>query len=92
MGKKKAKPAGTPADAEKELGNKAFSDGRYTEALEHYSKAIEMSTESPNHVYYSNRAQVYIVLTKYQNAIEDCDKSLQIDANFIKSFYRKTTA
>ena len=51
-----------------------------------------MSQDNPNHVYYSNRANVYNLLNKYQNAIEDCDTAIKIDPKFVKSYFRKAKA
>ena len=51
-----------------------------------------MSKENPNHVYYANRANVYIELLKYKNCIEDCDTAIKIDPKFVKSYLRKAKA
>ena len=45
MGKKKAKSGGNNPDAIKELGNKAFTLGKYDEAIQHYTQAIEMTKD-----------------------------------------------
>jgi len=55
MGKKggKANKNTNDPDALKEAGNKAFAAKNFEEAIEFYSKAIELNPE--NHVYFSNR-------------------------------------
>jgi len=61
MGKKKAAPKNN-ADALKEAGNKAFAVRNFTESVKQYTMAIEISIESPNHVYFANRANAYLEL------------------------------
>ena len=57
MGKKKAKAKDTDnPEAIKELGNKAFLAKDFQEAIKHYTQAIEMTQDAPNHIYFSNRA------------------------------------
>ena len=80
------------ADEVKNLGNKAFVAKNFNEALKQYTLAIEMSTDSPNHVYYANRGNTYLALEMYQECIQDCDKAIQIDPNYIKSYMRKVKA
>ena len=93
MGKKKAKTANKD-DPEfvKEQGNKAFQAQKYDEAVYYYTNAIDLSKDSPNHVYYANRANVYIELLKYSNCIEDCDIAINIEPKFVKSYIRKAKA
>lgn len=67
-------------------------NGNYVEAINCYTKAIELSHLNP--VFYSNSkeclsvisigAQAYIQLGDYAKAIEDCDSALQLDPKHIK--------
>ena len=92
MGKKgKASNTDGP-EAMKELGNKAFAAFQFSDALKHYSSAIELSSDSPNHVYYSNRANCFLELQKFAEAILDCDKAIELCPSFAKSYYRKGKA
>lgn len=59
----------------KDLGNKAFGSSRYQEAVELYTKAIEVE---PNAVLYSNRAISYLKLQEWNKALQDCDTGLAI--------------
>jgi len=52
MGKGK-KPSKTNPEALKEAGNKSFSQGQFEEAIEFYTKAIQLKNDS--HIYFSNR-------------------------------------
>jgi tetratricopeptide (TPR) repeat protein len=90
MGKSKA----TANDAEscKVQGNKHFSNGKYTEATEWYTKAIEM--DGFNHIYFANSksnifltfvgANAYIENGQPELAIEDCDAAIKIEPTFVK--------
>ena len=62
MGKSKKKPNNDPnnPDALKEAGNKAFQSGKIEEAIDLYTKAINLSEKTPNHIYFSNRANAYL--------------------------------
>ena len=60
MGKKKPKADTNNPEAIKELGNKSFALEKYQEAIDHYSKAIKLTEDKPNHVYYANRANAYL--------------------------------
>jgi tetratricopeptide (TPR) repeat protein len=84
MGKKKAANKNDP-EALKEAGNKSFIAGNYAEAIKNYTLAIEIQ---PNHIYYSNRANAHLELNQFDECIEDCKKSLELDKTFAKSYYR----
>lgn len=55
-----------------------------------YAKAIDC--DARDHLVYSNRAAVRLLLKKNQEALEDCEKCLDIDASFIKAHFRKAQA
>eukprot|EP01102_Stenamoeba_stenopodia_P010318 TRINITY_DN3098_c0_g1_i2.p1 TRINITY_DN3098_c0_g1~~TRINITY_DN3098_c0_g1_i2.p1 ORF type:complete len:260 (-),score=58.98 TRINITY_DN3098_c0_g1_i2:941-1633(-) len=80
----------TEADKLKEEANKQFGRGRYSEALELYSKAIELVND--NAILYSNRAFCHIKLENYGSAIADATKSIELDPKYIKGYYRRGTA
>lgn len=72
----------TPADNSGELreqGNQAFKQGRFQEAIDRYTDALkiladlQLSDSIKNDLTkcYSNRAQCYINLEQYDDAIED---------------------
>lgn len=71
----------------KDQGNAFLKAQKYDEAIEAYTKAIEVDASNP--IFYSNRAQVHIKLENYGLAIIDCDKALEADPNFMKAYYRK---
>lgn len=71
----------------KNEGNTFLSEHKYDEAISSYTKAIELDSKNP--IFYSNRAQVHIKLENYGFALEDCNKALEVDPNFIKAHYRR---
>ena len=77
-------------DKFKDLGNKAFQSGNYEEAVEMFSKAIEVN---PNEaVYYSNRSGSYASLKNYDKALEDGTKCVQLRPEWGKAYQRKGLA
>lgn len=75
------------AHLEKERGNKLVGMMDYEKAIGHYTAAIELYDQEP--AYYTNRAQCYLKLAKYQLAIEDCNKAFALDKTFYKAYYRR---
>lgn len=66
-------------------GNKAYNDKKYEEAIEYYSKAIEIN-ENFTEAYFSKCA-AYINLQKFYNAIEDYKKILELNPNYTDAYY-----
>ncbi|XP_030528037.1 small glutamine-rich tetratricopeptide repeat-containing protein [Rhodamnia argentea] len=78
------------AETLKSRGNKAMQSKLYADAIELYTCAIALCE---NHaVYYSNRAAAYTQIGKFDDAIKDCHKSLEIDPNYSKAYSRLGTA
>ena len=46
------------AEKEKDVGNTAFSGGKFDEAIEHFTCVLKLG--GPNCVYYTNRAACYL--------------------------------
>lgn len=47
-----------------------------------------ISLDSTNPIYYCNRAAAYNALGKYYDAIEDCQKAIQLDSTYSKAYCR----
>jgi len=77
------------AEEEKEKGNEAFKNGNIEEAIKRYAEAIKRDPK--NEIYYSNRAAAYTKVGEYKLAEADCDKSLELNPNFVKAYTRKGT-
>ncbi|XWS25144.1 hypothetical protein CRYUN_Cryun27aG0045300 [Craigia yunnanensis] len=67
-------------------GNRAMQSKLYSDAIELYSVAVSLCDD--NAVYYCNRAAAYTQIQKYNEAIRDCLKSIEIDPNYSKAYSR----
>ncbi|XP_040181946.1 tetratricopeptide repeat protein 12 [Rana temporaria] len=71
------------ANALKEMGNEAYAKGDYETAIQRYSEGLEKLRDMT--VLYTNRAQAFIKLQKYHNAITDCEWALKCDGKCLKA-------
>ncbi|KAL4878292.1 hypothetical protein BJY04DRAFT_196209 [Aspergillus karnatakaensis] len=78
------------ADALKAEGNKAFSAKDYPTAIEKFTQAIEL--DASNHVLFSNRSAVYAAQGKYEEALTDAEKAVEIKPDWSKGHQRKGAA
>eukprot|EP00924_Labyrinthula_sp_SR-Ha-C_P000858 maker-scaffold_7-snap-gene-6.35-mRNA-1 protein AED:0.01 eAED:0.01 QI:125/1/1/1/1/1/3/164/509 len=67
-------------------GNEWYKQGKYREAIESYSKAIDLEPE--NSAFYNNRAAAYLMSGKTLNAITDARKSVKLDPENVKALVR----
>lgn len=74
----------------KEKGNAALQTGDYDEAIRCYTDAIAL--DGNNHVLYSNRSAAYAKSEKYQQALEDAEKTVSLKADWGKGYSRKGSA
>uniref|UniRef100_A0A7C9FMX1 STI1 domain-containing protein n=1 Tax=Opuntia streptacantha TaxID=393608 RepID=A0A7C9FMX1_OPUST len=74
------------ADEAKAKGNAAFSAGNYTEAIKHFTEAINLAPT--NHVLYSNRSAAYASLHNYSDALSDAKKTVELKADWSKGYSR----
>ncbi|KAL8277155.1 hypothetical protein RQP46_010483 [Phenoliferia psychrophenolica] len=81
----------SPED-EKNKGNLAFREQDFERAVRHYSTAIEMDVDPGNPLYYTNRAQAYLKLERWDAADADCTSALQLDKTLSKAYWRRATA
>ena len=84
------------AEEYNKIANNFYKEKNYTEAINYYTKAINMSKEStlPNEnvsKYYCNRSNSFLCLDKYDEAINDANISINLNENY-KSYYRKGSA
>jgi mitochondrial import receptor subunit TOM70 len=73
----------------KTLGNQLYSEKKFEEAAEHYSKAIDLS---PTSIFYCNRAACYSNLQQFELAVRDCDEAIKLDQKYAKAFHRRALA
>ncbi|XP_011168268.1 stress-induced-phosphoprotein 1 [Solenopsis invicta] len=74
----------------KEKGNAALQTGNYDEAIKCYTDAIAL--DGSNHVLYSNRSAAYAKSEKYQQALEDAEKTVSLKPDWGKGYSRKGSA
>ncbi len=77
-------------DELKNKGNACFKEGQLDQAVELYSKALELSPTG--YVALSNRSLALYKLEKYELALEDADKCTQINAKWAKGHLRRAAA
>nr|XP_030122357.3 sperm-associated antigen 1 [Taeniopygia guttata]XP_030122358.3 sperm-associated antigen 1 [Taeniopygia guttata]XP_041569926.1 sperm-associated antigen 1 [Taeniopygia guttata]XP_041569927.1 sperm-associated antigen 1 [Taeniopygia guttata] len=76
------------ATREKEKGNEAFASGDYVEAVTYYTRSLSVI---PTAAVYNNKAQAEIKLQDWDNALEDCEKVLDMEPGNIKALMRRAT-
>ncbi|XP_044750122.1 dnaJ homolog subfamily C member 7 [Coccinella septempunctata] len=74
------------AETKKEHGNELYKTKQYHSALAFYSEAIKICPETAS--YYGNRAACLMMLNRFQDALEDARRSVQLDNKFIKGYVR----
>ncbi|KAH0644154.1 hypothetical protein KY284_032038 [Solanum tuberosum] len=74
------------ADEAKSKGNAAFAAGNFTDAVRHFTEAINLSPN--NHVLYSNRSAAYASLNKYSEALIDAEKTVELKLDWSKGYSR----
>ena len=70
------------AEEAKAKGNAAMGQRNFEEAIKHYSDAIAL--DSANHVLYSNRSAAYASLGKYEEALQDGEKTIEVKPDWVK--------
>ncbi|XP_053693435.1 protein unc-45 homolog B [Sabethes cyaneus] len=77
----------------KERGNEEFKEGYWDSAVTWYTKAIRLGEKHKDlPVFYKNRAAAYLKLEKFEEALEDCSKSLDVCPNDPKALFRRFQA
>jgi DnaJ family protein C protein 7 len=79
-------------DRMKSEGNAAFKSGRYQEAIDTYTQALQVdpSNKGTNSKILQNRALCHSRQKSWKQAIADCEKALELDPSYTKA--RKTRA
>ena len=83
-------PPKGPGEEAKEQGNAHFKAKEYLKAAASYTRAIKAEPE--NHVFFSNRSQAFLKLSKVSKALEDADKCIALAPAFVKGYHRKASA
>lgn len=71
----------------KDEGNAAFKAKKYAEAIEVYSRALEVDPKNKdiNSKLLQNRGASYLNLNKYDEAIADCTEALKLDPSYVRA-------
>ncbi|KZV40986.1 hsp70-Hsp90 organizing protein 2 [Dorcoceras hygrometricum] len=74
------------ADEAKAKGNAAFSAGNFTDAVTHFTEAINLAPS--NHVLYSNRSAAFASLNNFSEALSDAQKTVELKPDWSKGYSR----
>ncbi|XP_055712961.1 stress-induced-phosphoprotein 1 [Phlebotomus papatasi] len=77
-------------NALKEKGNAALAAGKHDEAIVAYTEALTLNDQ--NYVIYSNRSAAYVKAGKYQEALQDAQKTVSLNPTWAKGYSRLGTA
>ncbi|XP_059478003.1 RNA polymerase II-associated protein 3 [Neocloeon triangulifer] len=78
------------ANYEKENGNTNVKNKKWKEAIGCYTRAIAYDATNP--IFFANRALCYLKIEKFEGAVEDCSKALELDSNYVKAYLRRGSA
>ncbi|MEE6512041.1 hypothetical protein FKM82_018932 [Ascaphus truei] len=78
------------AEELKAQANEYFRVKDYDRAVQYYTQAIALSQDSA--IYYGNRSLAYLRTECYGYALADASRAIQLDAKYIKGYYRRATS
>ena len=76
----------------KSKGNRFFKEGKYSDAIDCYTKAIEECPADKKEdlsTFYQNRAASYEMLKKHEEVIDDCTKAIDLNNRYVKALVRR---
>ncbi|KAL5128680.1 TPR repeat-containing thioredoxin TTL1 [Glycine soja] len=76
-------------EVSKSLGNDAYKQGRFEEALALYDRAIAL--DSNKAIYHCNKSAALIGLGRLQEAIVECEESIKLDPSYVRAHNRLAT-
>jgi DnaJ homolog subfamily C member 7 len=78
-------------EKQKEKANETFKNGKYHEAIEQYTKLLEIDPNNRNFnsTIYANRALCYQKINNNMEALKDINKSISLNENYIKAYMRR---
>jgi stress-induced-phosphoprotein 1 len=75
----------------KEDGNLSWLAGDYPSAIQHFTKAIDMSSSNIEllKVLYSNRSAANLKIMAFKNGLSDAEMCIKLDPMWLKGYARK---
>ncbi|CAK1581070.1 unnamed protein product [Parnassius mnemosyne] len=79
----------SPLSAEelKNKGNECVKDGKFIEAVLHYTHAIKMDPN--NYVLYSNRSYAFLKLDQHYLSLQDANETVKLQPQWAKGYFRR---
>ena len=74
----------------KDKGNGLVKEKKYKDALDCYTKAIEIDPNEP--ILYSNRSAMHFNLSEFNEALIDAETAISINSYYAKAYLRKGKA
>ncbi|GLV31626.1 Stress induced phosphoprotein 1 [Carabus blaptoides fortunei] len=71
----------------KEKGNDALKQGKYEEAVLHYTHAIKL--DAKNYSIYSNRSYAFLKMQQYYYALDDAKETIKLNPQWPKGYFRR---
>ncbi|KAK9512154.1 hypothetical protein O3M35_000638 [Rhynocoris fuscipes] len=75
------------ADNHKKNGNEFVKHGKWKDAIDEYSAAISLYPDDA--IYYGNRSYCFMQLKKWEDAENDCTRSLELKSDYVKVALRR---
>ncbi|XP_071447628.1 tetratricopeptide repeat protein 1-like [Hetaerina americana] len=76
----------------KSEGNDQFKAGNFVESAESYTLALRicpLKYSKERAIMYANRSAAKVKLERYETALEDCTKAVELDGGYLKAWVRK---
>ncbi|XP_039758769.1 hsp70-Hsp90 organizing protein 3-like [Pararge aegeria] len=68
-------------------GNESVKDGKFIEAVLHYTQALKMDPN--NHVLYSNRSFAFLKLDQHYLSLQDANETVRLKPYWAKGYFRR---
>jgi len=90
MSKQQQQEQKSPGEKFKDKGNDEFNKGNYEAAIENYTYATECDPK--NAIFFNNRSNCYHKMGKFDKALRDATKAVELNSGYEKAWFRKAAA
>ncbi|XP_013140539.1 PREDICTED: hsp70-Hsp90 organizing protein 3-like [Papilio polytes] len=87
MDESKKEPQTLSVEELKNKGNECVKDGKFIEAVLHYTHAIKM--DPSNYVLYSNRSFAFLKLDQHYLSLQDANETVKLQPQWAKGYFRR---